>query len=515
MGVIKRGNVLWIRFQDHTGKWRSVSSGHVVGEERQAQAKYDELMRQVAEMPASGGTLELGAMTVRRYAAQWIPKRRAEDLDWKNDESRLRIWVLPTLGDMPIAEVRTRHLVDLFSKIRTKPREGRDDVAAPRLVYNIYSVVSAMFRDAQIDDVIASSPCVLDDRQLGPLKDKDPEWRESAVFTREEATTLLSDARIPLDRQLVYAFELLAGMRPGEGAALRWRHYDPTKQPLGKLTVAHAYNTRKNRAKGTKTDTVRSVPVHPTLAAMLAEWKLHGWQAMHGRAPTDEDLIVPLPPDAAARRRTRTGEPFRGHDYSGKRWREEDLPALGWRHRQHYDMKSTFISLVLEDGADPEIIESRVTHTKKKRGAFHGYDRGRDEWPETCAEVAKLRLYRGPQAIAKAAGDGHTREPVTVAVTVRASRDDNEGKGVEAAGVEGAHNSTPRGSVDDSITGYPQLALVRVSTERMESESRVTDRDDDVIATALEAALATWRGIADGRSLRRALLKVLADLDDE
>jgi hypothetical protein len=42
-------------------------------------------------------------------------------------------------------------------------------------------------------------------------------------------------------------------------------------KPLGKLLVALAYNTRKHRAKGTKTEVVKHVPVHPTLAAMLAE----------------------------------------------------------------------------------------------------------------------------------------------------------------------------------------------------------------------------------------------------
>jgi hypothetical protein len=48
--------------------------------------------------------------------------------------------------------------------------------------------------------------------------------------------------------------------------------------------------------KGTKTETVKHVPVHPTLAAMLAEWKLSGWTAMMGRAPEPDDLIIPMPP---------------------------------------------------------------------------------------------------------------------------------------------------------------------------------------------------------------------------
>ena len=50
-----------------------------------------------------------------------------------------------------------------------------------------------------------------------------------------------------------------------------------------------------------------------------------------------------------------SGEPFRGHDDSGRPWREEDLPALGWRHRRHHDMRAAFITLAIEDGADPEI----------------------------------------------------------------------------------------------------------------------------------------------------------------
>jgi hypothetical protein len=111
---------------------------------------------------------------------------------------------------------------------------------------------------------------------------------------------------------------------------------------------------------------------------------------------------APLPPAAAERRRSRAGEPFRGHDYSGKRWRDDDLPALGWRHRRHYDMRATFITLAIEDGADADVIETRVTHTRKSRNAFKGYNRGL-HWDRTCAEIAKLRITRGPRPEAIAA----------------------------------------------------------------------------------------------------------------
>jgi hypothetical protein len=65
-------------------------------------------------------------------------------MDWKADEGRLNRHVLLHIGDLPIAEVRARHLVDMFHKLRTDPNLN----LAPRSIYNIYSVVSAVFRDA-------------------------------------------------------------------------------------------------------------------------------------------------------------------------------------------------------------------------------------------------------------------------------------------------------------------------------------------------------------------------------
>jgi hypothetical protein len=172
--------------------------------------------------------------------------------------------------------------------------------------------------------------------------------------------------------------------------------------------VAKSYSTCVGE-KTTKTDAVKHVPVHPTLAAMLAEWKLGGWAAMMGRAPGPDDLIVPLPPDPAERRYKRKGEPFRTTYYSGKCWSKYDLAALGWRHRRHYDMRATFITLAIDDGADPDVLETRVTHTRKSRSAFDGYNRGL-QWERTCAEVSKVRITRGGRSAAAeqpiAAGSG-------------------------------------------------------------------------------------------------------------
>ncbi len=514
MGVFTRGTKLWITYKDADGRWRNKATGLSVGQEKLAQAAFDEGMARIRAAKAGETVIVSGPLTVRAYAETWLKGREELDLDWKNDRGRLKHHILPTIGDMSIADVRSRHIVGLFHKIRTTPRVGRTEQASPRLIYNIYSVCSAMFRDAKLADLIEQTPCELDERQLGPLKDSDPEWRAGAVFTRAEAIAIISDARIPADRHVVYGLELLAGVRPGEAAGLRWRNYDPTLEPLGKLLVATSYNTRKHRAKSTKTDAVRHVPVHPTLAAMLAEWKLSGWEAMVGRAPEPDDLIVPLPPEAAARRRSRTGEPFRGHDYSGKRWREEDLPALGWRHRQHYDMKATFITLALEDGADPHVIETRVTHTKKSRSAFDGYNRGL-QWSITCAEVAKLRITREvevvaqPIAVGAGADDG---ESITVALTVSATSgndSEKEWRRRESNASKRALHIVPQQSNRSVGYGEPLQSATDCSSPVREP---LQSDPVDPIGWKLDAAALLWVVRRDERELRLALLAVLAEL---
>jgi hypothetical protein len=78
-------------------------------------------------------------------------------------------------------------------------------------------------------------------------------------------------------------------------------------------------------------------------------------------------------------------------------------------HRRHYDMRATFITLAIDDGADPDVLETRVTHTRKSRSAFDGYNRGL-QWERTCVEVSKLRITRGGRSSAAeqpiAAGSG-------------------------------------------------------------------------------------------------------------
>lgn len=378
--IYAKGNKLYASIKNAKNKWVNVATGFNVGQEREAN-KFVRDLKARRDAEIEHGEAEHGPVTFRRYVKTWSAERKKLGLaDTANTESRLRDHVMPALGDLLIADIRARHVVELIKQLRIGGK------LAPKTIYNVYANLKAVFRDAQMADLIDSSPCVLTKYQLGENVDKDPEWRATAIFSRDELERLISDPRIPLDRRMNYALEGIAALRLGEAVGLRWRHYSGEKEPLGELLIATSYN--KGR---TKTKLARRMPVHPTLAAMLAEWKLNGWPAMMERQPTADDLIIPMPPDHAARRRKApTSEGMRSKTYVFKRLRD-DLALLGLRHRRGHDLRRTMISLARTDGARKDILEL-CTHTPLKGSAIDLYTTF--PWEALCEEVLKLKVQR-------------------------------------------------------------------------------------------------------------------------
>lgn len=392
--IYRRKNKLWIRFKGEDGRWTQSKTPYKVGEERAAR----KLLVAVEDKIAAGEELRIeheGPLTVDDFEKKWIKDRRAVGVtDWENDERRLKLHVLPHIGSLALDEVRPRHLVKMFNELRGK--------LAPRTIRNVYSVVRALFRDAVLADLIEQTPAILGKYQLGTVEDADPEWRATAIFTRAEVEMLIADPRITSDQHLWYALQGLAGLRPGEAAPLRWKHYMTDAEPLGRLLIANS-----NLRRRTKTGVVRHVPVHPVLAAMLAEWKLTGWPALMGRRPEPDDLILPT----SAARRVTLGEQRR-KDTWGPATRE-DLKTLKLRHRRGYDLRRSFISLARSGGARPDILKL-VTHgSDGQRNMIDLYSTL--DWSVLCAEVMKLRITRERGKVialplAKAVGDDRPAE---------------------------------------------------------------------------------------------------------
>lgn len=389
-GVYARGGLLWIRWTDAKGERQWRPTGLRVGDEAKAAAALVVIKRQamaereLLQQESEGGPglpAVSGGVTVAMY---WNHRLKARQ---RNPETasaaKANVWhgrdhILPSVGHIALADFKPAHAEAFVNELKAKRLPDGTPQLAPRTIHTIWHALRGMFRTAVVGSYVPSNPCVLERGVLPKKKDKDPHWRRTAVFSREEVETLISDERIPLQRRVLYAILFLAGVRPGEASALRWSYYDTSWQPLGLLDIQRAYDT-DGRAEGeTKTDKQRLVPVHPTLARMLAQWKLSGWAAHLGRAPKPDDLIVPNQQNTY-----QSGNGMRNRAL-------DDLATLGWRKRRFYDTRRTFISRCQADLIPKDIY----------RWWTHGPPSGADavdlyasvDWPAHCREILKLKV---------------------------------------------------------------------------------------------------------------------------
>ncbi|MFT3838963.1 MAG: tyrosine-type recombinase/integrase [Myxococcaceae bacterium] len=378
MGYLyQRGSTLWCGYRDASGRPKQCSTGLRIGQEDAARAQ---LARLEGGFPAVPTVPSAPPETVAAYEAQWTTSRMERGVvSADNDSARLRLHAMPQLGHLKLVEVRPRHLRDLVRCLRAK------GTFAPRTIRHIYGVLHAMFREAVADELVSTNPCVVSPHELPKAVDKDPTWRANAVFTRGELEQLLVDQRLPADRRVLYALLGLAGLRFGEAAALRWRSYDKTTAPLGRLLIASSWATGRQEETSTKTEQPRLVPVHPVLAQVLERWKDETWKETFGRAPEPDDLLIP---SRRGRHRSRHHSLARFH---------EDLQRLLLRRRRQHDLRRTFVSLARANGARADVLAS-VTHGARSNSVMDMYTSM--PWATVCAEVEKLEVGLNPLASA-------------------------------------------------------------------------------------------------------------------
>ncbi len=367
--IYARGDKLWARLKDETGKWVARPTPYSVGQEREAKRYVTAAQKAIDARTATGAS---PVLTVRQFATTWLAKRT--NVTASDDRARITNHVAPRIGSMPIAEVRPRHIDDLIMALRD---EGK---LAPRTIRSISGLLHTLFKRALKEELIAVNPVQMERGILPKKVDKDPTWRHEAIYTRTEAEQLLSDPRILADRRVLYALKFLGGgLRHSEAARLTWAQYDAAAKPLGRIALGK-----------TKSGVPREVPVHPVLAKVLAAWKLSGWHELYGRTPTAEDFIVPT--------RNMTGNHPRGTARDATEAQRQllaDLEMLGMRtkagvsrKRRGHDLRRTFITLARTDGAIDGLLRW-VTHGPSS-DMMDVYSS--PPWEALCAEISKLKI---------------------------------------------------------------------------------------------------------------------------
>jgi integrase len=288
---------------------------------------------------------------VTELVEKFLAQRAAEGMSTeRKDRQRMEGYILPNIGGLRVVDVRPRHAHDVVMALRRQP-SARGGTLAPRTIRSAYFTLRQIFEFAVLQELIPTNPIRLGRGVLPKKTDKDPAWRKDAVFNSDETEMLISDHRVAIHRRVGYAIEFFTGLRPGQVSALTWSDYEPKMQPLGRLSSSRSYDSERGIVKATKTQVDHLVPVNPVLAKILAEWKLTGWKARHGRSPDPGDLIIPTI-NLTHRDSRKALEDF-----------YEDLERLGLRKRRHYDSRRTFISLAMSAGAPKDLV-LQITHPR-------------------------------------------------------------------------------------------------------------------------------------------------------
>lgn len=385
MGYLyQRGNAIWIGYTDHAGKTQQKSSGFKVGQEKKAKALLAKLEARLEAETEVG--LTGGVVTVERFYRRWIEERKTRGLrDVRGDESKFVHHILPSpLAAMELGAVRIRDVREFFIGLRDAGK------LSPKSMHNIVGVLHVFFEDAIADELVTANPVVLKRGDLPPKGDKDPLWRSTAVFGLAEVERLIGDPAVPLDRRVTYALLFLGGMRVGEVSALRWTDWNRSCAPLTALVISKQWSEKDQKEiPATKTGVSRLMPVHQLLARVLAEYRVGGWEADQGRAPRDEDLIVPHRLSRGKGHRIGGPEVFRRSVW--KNLNTIDLPALGLRSRRVHDTRRTMISLARAKNANMDILK-RCTHGASRKGIMDVYSEL--PWELFCAQVSCIEIER-------------------------------------------------------------------------------------------------------------------------
>ena len=287
-----------------------------------------------------------GVESVRRYAIRWIEARTAAGVaSVDDDQARLRLHVLPVIGDLAIASLGRADIERVVVALDGKVRGG--DLAG-KTAQNVWTVMRSMFADAT-----RSKDPALRTRKDDPTRDVAPpdttEERDRTYLYPSEFERLVNCERVPANWRRLYALAAFTLTRAGELRELRW---DAVDLDRGIITVRVASDRRSpGQEKRTKSGKTRRVPIEPNLLPLL--------RALH-KETDGKGKVVHVPVSKCAER-------LREHlTLAGLRRVElfeprPDAPAP-WAPITFHDLRGTGVTWAALRGDDPLVIQQRAGH---------------------------------------------------------------------------------------------------------------------------------------------------------
>lgn len=285
MGVYKRplanGSHIYrvgVRFNGKT-HFETVGTDKRVAERLDKQRK-----REVAAGTYAPQGKSSGSTTILDYTAEWFEQRGNRTR--KDDAQRMRDHILPRVGSLKLQDLSRVHVKDLIRALIAE-----DQTMSIKTAKNAFGVFRTMMQEAFDSELIPRDPCGRLPRGTWPsdaaagTKGK----RKREIYSRDEVVRLTTSDQLPPAVRVLNSIFFYTCVREGEGCGLTWRQWTRDSAPLGALAIDWQYDHKPLK----QDEQPRRVPVHPVLAETLDWWWSEGFALTYGRAPTQDDFIVP------------------------------------------------------------------------------------------------------------------------------------------------------------------------------------------------------------------------------
>jgi integrase len=243
----------------------------------------------------SGGGYAAQDTTVGGLIRQWLNLARAElspttvrGYDWI-----IKAYITPTLGNVPLAKLRTAQLDRFYSQLREKGGQ-QDKPLSAATVHQVHAILRRALQQAIRWGWIAENPAALaTPPRVRALHLSPPDPAAVIRLVKEAEET---------DPDLACFLHLAAttGARRGEICGLRWRDIDFEAGAVlisrSVVEAAHSVIVEKD----TKTHASRRIALDPgTVTVLLAQWdRLSSRAAASGVALTDAAHVFSRDPEA-------------------------------------------------------------------------------------------------------------------------------------------------------------------------------------------------------------------------
>jgi integrase len=289
---------------------------------------------------SASGPLE----SVEKYAGRWLDDRDGRVNSIRDDRTRMRKHVLPSLG---LLDARTFGRDDV-----ERLRDELDEKITKRelawkTVASVWTLVTSMCAD-----LASAKKREFRLREDNPARDVKPPERGSRKAKQylypSEFLQFVTCGEVPLTLRRAVALAVYTFTRDGELRVLRWDHGD-IDMVHGVLSITRAYNRNARKIESTKSGETRRFALEANLLPLM--------QVMHAEAD-GEGLVIKLGRERAMAERLRRFLKKAGVDRPELHESTSTRKALTW-----HDLRATGLTWMAVRGDDPLKIKQRAGHS--------------------------------------------------------------------------------------------------------------------------------------------------------